>query len=263
MDTFIHSMPGGGKTGFALTSYYETETERGGPVIIDFDKGGADGTVVDMGLGGKIPILTPQNEDQVIYIATYPHKIVEMVNKTKGFEDYKVKVFVIDTLSGYEDLVMGEGARATSPDLPATKGYGLMSISRKREETQAPHPTDYKAMMQRSKALMRYLREMPFDTITTCHTVRAATPESPKGLGVEKEYGLYPALAGDDNRVNIGKLHDFWLYAFEAGGKFYFCTTNQKGAIARTKFKNNIDARIEGLKYWDLRKKFDTLRNSG
>lgn len=265
LDVFIHGGVGSGKTQFILSSYFENESGRGGPVIIDFDKGGVDATAANLGLSGKIPVFEPQNEEQAIFAVCYPHKLVEQVHEMPGFADYKVTVFALDTLSSWEDLVMGEPARAQSEDVPASLGYGLMKIKRKRDESYEPAPGDYKALISRTKALMRKVREMPFHTITTCHTVRHATPESPKGLGVpadEKEYGYYPALIGDDNRVNIGKLHDVWLYMFERGGKFYANTRLQGGAIARTRMRAKLPNPVESPDFPSLLEVFNKLRES-
>lgn len=265
LDVFVHGMPGSGKTQFILSSYFENESGRGGPIVIDFDKGGVDATAANLGLSGKIPTFEPANEEQAIFAICYPERVVEQVHAMPEFADYKVTTFAIDTLSSWEDLVMGTPARAESEDLPASTGSGLMKIKRKRDESYEPAPGDYKALISRTKALMRYVREMPYHTITTCHTVRHATPESPKGLGVpadEKEYGYYPALVGDDNRVNIGKLCDVWLYMYERGGKFFANTRNQGGAIARTRMRAKLPNPVESPDFPSLLQVFNELRES-
>jgi hypothetical protein len=272
LDVFVHSLPGGGKTGFLLSSYWERSdpngilpVKRGGPLVLDFDKGGADATAASMGLAGKIPIIEPVDEEQVIYILTYPEKVVEQVHATPGFEDYQVDVFGFDTLSSMEDLFMGEPKRATGELLPASNGSGLMAKARRRDETFEPAIGDYKALISRTKAAIRLIRAMPFHTITTCHTSLKPTPDSPKGLSVpaeDKTLGLFPNLIGDENRFNIAKLHDAFLYMEQRGGRFYTHTQPRGGAVARTRFQGQIKPEIENLKFWDLVNTFNGLRQT-
>jgi hypothetical protein len=262
VDVYIFSMPGGGKTGFIVRTYWEKDNERGGPVIFDLDHGGADATCADMGLAGKIPIIPINTEEELIYSCTYYKEIIKEVNATKGFEDYKCQIFSWDTVSSMEDTIMGEPKRPQGPVLPASPGFGLMSKSRARDDAFAPALADYKGMVNRTKAFMRHVRALPIHTIVTAHAVRELTDDSKKGMSVREEdktYGIFPDLIGK-NRYNSHKLHDIFMYMEQRGNKFFGYTTPRGGAASRTRFQSHLQPVIENPDFWEFVKINDKLR---
>ena len=171
-DFFIHAFPGGGKSGFILDSYWEKDGKRGGPVVFDFDQGGIMPTADDMHLGGKVPIFSLTTEDEIIYSCTYLDDIISQVHDMPEFKDYQVDLIAYDTLSSMEEMLMGETRRAHKPDLPASPGSGILATGRKRDpdDPLAPALQDYKAINIRTKAFIRRVRDLPINTIITCHT---------------------------------------------------------------------------------------------
>ncbi len=262
MDTFLYGYPGCGKTGFILSSYWEKDGERGGPVVFDFDKRGVDATAADMGLSGKIPVIELKTEEEMIYSCTYPKDIVAMVNNDPKFKDYQVQVFGYDTVSSMEEVILGEQPRVQTKLMPASPGYGLMKVGRKRDGAFEPALGDYKALVNRTKAFLRRVREMPMHTIITCHAEREVTEDSPKGMDIkdsDKSYGIYPSLTGK-NRYSCAKLHDFFLYMEQINGTFYTHTQNRGSFKARTRMMSKLDAQIKNLNFWKLKEVYDKAR---
>jgi hypothetical protein len=262
VDFFVHSLPGGGKSAFVLSSYWEKDGKRGGPVVFDFDKRGVDATAADMGLAGKFPIFEPTCEEDIIYSCTYWEDIIAEVHKMDGFQDYEVSCLSWDTITSMEDMIMGESPRATSERLKADPGSGLLTISRKRDATREPAPGDYKALGSRTKAFVRRVRAIPMHTIVTAHTHRTETQDSKKGLGVrdeDKNYGFFPGLIGQ-NRYTAAKFHDFYLYLFQRGGNFFAYTRTQGGIECRTRYQNHIKPEIANPKFWDFVQIHENLR---
>lgn len=248
-DFFVHSFPGGGKSSFILSSYWEKDDQRGGPLVFDYDEGGIGNAAVDQGLGGKIPIITIANEEELFYAGVHWKDLVQQVGTTPGFENYRVDVLAHDTVSSMEEMIMGFPSRGT------TQGSGLMAKAAKRAETYSPHPSEYKAVMNRSKSLFRLLHAAEIHTIVTAHTVKAETPESKRGLKVEeteKEYAFYPGLMGDTRYVGM-KMFPFYLYLLQRGGQFYAQTRpKQGGPQARTQFQSRMRPEVVNPKFWDF-----------
>jgi hypothetical protein len=266
LDVFLYGHPGCGKTKFILSSYYESESgaERGGPIVFDFDKRGVDATAADLGLSGKIPVIELKSEEEMIYSCTYPKEIIEMVNADPRWKEYKVEVFGYDTVSSMEELILGEPARPTGTVLPATKGSGLLAIQRRRDGAFEPAMGDYKALVNRTKAFLRRVREMPYHSIITCHAKKDVTEESPRGMNVpedQKVFGIYPNLTGD-NKYNCSKLHDFFLYMEEKYGKFTIHTQSSGQFKARTRLKSKLAARLDNVDFWYLKKVYDDARGA-
>jgi hypothetical protein len=262
VDAFVIAAPGGGKTGYILSTYWEKDGKRGGPVVFDADKGGVDATAADMGMGGKIPVFQLESFDHIIYSCTYPEEIINLVHAMPGFEDYEVDIFAWDTLSSMEDDIMGQPKRASSELLPASAGSGLMAKSRNRDDAYAPALADYKGQINRTKAFVRYVRAMKMHTIITCHAVRELAENSEKGLSVREEdktYGIYPDLVGK-NRYTIAKLHDVYMMMEHRGDKRYGYTQPRGGFIGRTRFENHLAAQITEPKFRDLIALNESLR---
>ena len=262
LDIFAYSYPGGGKTAFGLSAYYEREGARGGPVFFDFDMRGVDATAADLGLSGKIPVFSLKTEEEMIYSCSYPQEIVKTVNADPKFKDYKVEVFVYDTVSSMEDSIMGEGARPQGDLLPASSGFGLMKKQRTRDGIFEPALGDYKALHNRTLAFLRRVREMEMHTIVTCHAGRFETHDSPRGLSVPpelKKFGTFPGINGQ-NKYTVAKLHDFFLFMEAKGGKFLTYTQSQSDFQARTRLRSKLKPVLENLTFWDLLKVYDEAR---
>ena len=198
----------------------------------------------------------------MIYSCSYYKDIIEMVNADPKFKDYEIEVFAYDTVSSMEELILGESPRATSDALPASTGSGLLKIPRRRDGSFEPAMGDYKALINRTKAFLRRVREMPMHTIITCHANRHETADSPRGLTVpveHKQFGTFPALTGD-NRYSCAKLHDFFLYMEQVQGQFTTHTVNRGDFKARTRMMHHLPAAIKDLKFWDLKKVYDKAR---
>ena len=150
-----------------------------------------------MGWPSGFPPTTPS--PAIIWSCSYPEEVKEVVAADPKFKDYQVEVFAYDTISSMEEIIMGERPQQETPLLKASTGYGIMKINRKRDGTFEPAPGDYKALINRTKAFLRRVREMEMHTIVTCHAMKAETPESPKGMRVpeeDKSYGTYPMIVG-------------------------------------------------------------------
>lgn len=264
LDIFCYGQPGCGKTHFILSSYWEKDNARGGPIVFDFDKRGVDATAADMGLSGKIPVIELKTEEEMIWSCSYPEEVKAMVAADPKFKDYKVEVFAYDTISSMEEIILGETPRAKTELLPSTSGSGLMAITRKRDGSFEPALGDYKALVNRTKAFLRRVREMPEHTIVTCHASKALTPDSPKGLKVpeeDKQYGIFPMLTGD-NKYNCAKWHDFFLYMKGQHGQHTTYTRGQGTFVARTRLESKLQPQINGLSFWDLKAKYDEARGA-
>jgi hypothetical protein len=262
LDIFIYGLPGCGKTHFILSSYWEKDGKRGGPVVFDFDKRGVDATAADMGLSDKIPVLALHSEEEMIWSCSYPEEVKAIVAADPKFKDYEVEVFAYDTVSSMEEIILGETPRVQTPLLPATQGNGLMAIQRRRDGSFEPALGDYKALVNRTKAFLRRVREMPQHTIVTCHASKALTPESPRGLKTpeeDKQYGIYPMLTGD-NKYNCAKWHDFFLYMTGKQGMHTSHTRGQGTFVARTRLESKLKPQINGLTFQQLKAEYDKAR---
>lgn len=262
LDVFVYSFPGGGKTGLILSSYWEKEGKRGGPVVFDFDKRGVDATAADMGLSGKIPVVELKTTEDIIYSCTYWEDIIKGVNESEEFKDYQVDLFAWDTVSSMEDLVMGEPKRGTTPTLPASKGSGFMALDRKREVGGGPAVGDYKVLINFTKAFLRRVREMPMHTIVTCHAGKSETADSKRGISVaveDKTFGVFPDLIGQ-NKYSAAKLHDFFLFMEQKGGKFTTYTQPRGNISARTRLRKHLPALMDNVSFWDLKSAYDSAR---
>jgi hypothetical protein len=267
VNAFVYSLPGGGKTGFALSAYEEHGTERRGPVFLDTDKGGVDDTSLDMGLSGKIPVI-PVGDDEaekIFYAVAYPKEIIDLVNSHPRFKSYEVTAFVFDTISSGIEVMLGSSAMSFNLDaqklIPAS---GIMKTARKRPKGGSPAQSDYKANHNRARLWFRKARDLPFHTIITCHATYADMPgQEGKADDEKKDQAGYPSLPGQ-LRYDAAKLVDHFFYMEQTTGGQFVTHTRPYGVWnSRTRIRKFIKEPEVDFTFPKLLKIYQDARAAG
>ena len=254
LNLILVGLPGAGKTKFIL--------DFPNPVIIDFDYG--DLTAQDLGI--NIPILHPTSEDEIRAIIEAPEMITEkVIQQIPGFEDYEPKTFAFDTITTMQDMIMGEGARASMEisgvTLPARKATGILSLPSNRTSIDLPNQGDYGVFAVRMRRLMLGIQQMPYHTICTAHIgpiEQINDKATLKRGGTPK--GGYPLIVGS-TKWNLGGLTDFYLELEKKGVSDYkyFIHTQQKEAKG---IKNRLSHHLEKEYDWTNKSAFELLDNA-
>ena len=265
VNTFVYGLPGCGKTWFLLSSYWERDGRRGGPVCFDTDQGGIDDTALDMGLYGKIPVIPVEsNQDEILlYAVAYPDEVIKQVNATPGFEDYVVDTFGFDTISSGIELVLGNAAVSFSDPSKMIHASGVMKQSRKRDHG-APAPGDYKANHSRARLWFRTVRNLPVNTIITCHAAMLEDPgQQGKDLNESKTYSGYPNLPGQ-LKWDAAKLVDHYFYMEQTeSGRFVTHTRKYQKWNARTRIRKFINEPEIDLTFPKLQAIYEKAKKAG
>ena len=258
LNLILVGLPGAGKTKFIL--------DFPNPVIIDFDYG--DLTAQDLGI--NIPILHPTSEDEIRAIIEAPEMITEkVIQQIPGFEEYQPKTFAFDTITTMQDVIMGEGARASveisGVTLPARKATGILSLpSTNRDSGDMPAWGDSHVFGVRMRKLMLAIKQMPYHTICSAHLGPSdqlqvsAKPDKKTGIRPKPKAG-YPLLHGQ-LKWQLGGLTDFYLELEKKGGGFteykYIIHTQQKEAMNT---KNRLTNHLEKNYEWTNKNAFELL----
>lgn len=243
VNSFVYSLPGGGKTYFLLSSYYENGNERGGPVVFDTDKGGVDDTSLEMDILGKVPVF-PVGDDEaekIFYAVAYPKEIIEIVNAHPKFKDYKVTTFGIDTISSGIETLLGNSAMSFEVDdmaeIPAT---GIMKSKRKRSEG-SPAKLDYKSNHNKARLWFRKARDIPYHLVVTCHATYAEEPGQDDKKEEDRTSAGYPNLPGQ-LKYDAAKLVDHFFYMEQTpGGEFVTHTRPYRKFNARSRIRRFLE----------------------
>jgi len=238
---FAYSQMGAGKT--------ELGAEFPNQVWVDFDR--SDMTLDAKGL--SVPVLSPENEDEIRALIDHPEESLEYLLKDTKFEGYKPETFVWDTVSSMQNVVFGDGPRKQvevfggNVVLEKEKAWGIMSEPNSRDNPAIPAPKDYRLFEVRFRGIIAKICQMPYHTICTSHSGLDLTPDSPRNLSApdsQKTYQGYPNIVGK-MKYDIGKDYDFYLYLYVRSGSHFMASQDYGKFNARTRVKGVMPAQVD------------------
>lgn len=239
LSVFAYAQMGAGKT--------ELGASFPNPVWVDFDK--SDMTLDAKGL--SVPVLQPENEDEIRALIDHPVEAMEHLFKDTKFAGYKAETFVWDTVSSMQNVIFGDGPRKKAEVFGVTlekeEAWGIMKEPNSRDNPAIPAPKDYRLFEVRFRGIIAKIRQMPYHSICTSHSGLDLTPDSPRGLTApdsQKTYMGYPNIIGK-MKYDLGKDYDFYLYLYARGGSHFMAAQDYGKFNARTRIKGVMPAQVD------------------
>jgi hypothetical protein len=241
---FLYSFPGAGKTK-AARDYYEALGE--GLVIVSNENRAE--AIFDI-KGYDVPILEPENQDELRAIISMPDVVVDKIVKEKmGYTFDKAHTFLFDNIRMTQIMIFGEGKRAGGKafdgliDIPPQEATGILALPNKRDFAGVPSNKDYRLLDMDMRKIVDKIDRMPYHTIVTTHaeedysmrTQLTLTGDKNKDKDVDRQFSGYPSLEGFSLKADLpGLVSDLFLYLYWDGNRYYVCFKPLKGWYART-----------------------------
>lgn len=239
---FGYGEQGAGKTKMALDFH-----QSGQHVAIVTTEAQGDMCFNTRGL--NVPVLFPEDADELVAIITVPEKVVaEVIHRNMGMPDYHPKTWVFDGIRGIQRMVFGELKKPErevfggSIRLPES-GRGLLALPGKRGPG-VPSNQDYRKLDLDMRNYLGGVEHMPYHTIITAHAEKDYSIETRAQLTGDQEqdklvtrtFYEYPSLEGFSLKYDLpGLCSSFYLRMRVQANRYTFLAHAGPEFHARTR----------------------------
>ena len=254
MYNIYYGLPGSGKTHLGLT--------HPSPCLVDFENGYLTATA----MGLNVPVVQPENEEDLWRIFMSPRHVEDEVNKI--FAGYKIRTFVFDSATSLQYMFMGRLPVPADEEhgIEADPGAGIMKVRRNRVDGQ-PSIEDYRALSDKMNRFFNCCQNMTdYDVVVTAHAIIDEKEESPKTYKVDetkKKFAGFPNIVGK-LKYHVGGSTDMFLYLEQDvvnDRPVHYAYSLRSGLyIARTRFEQQMDFKIKDPSYEKLKAAYEKAR---